>query len=177
MKKNALGIIDTKGYVGAVVGADVCTKAANVKLTSCEKTTGGLVTVEIRGDVGAVTASINAASSAIPKVGNLVATHVIPRPSDQLERILGGIKEDLKKHKETGQTIKRDLKEPESETSEPDQNEQELREKLWDMKVVELRSLARDTENIAMTNNEIKFARKAELVDALAEANPDLSDE
>ena len=177
MKKNALGLIETHGYLGAVVGADVCTKAANVKLTSCEKTTGGFVTVEIRGDVGAVTASINAASSVIPKVGNLVSTHVIPRPSNELERILGGIKEDLKKHKETGQTIKRNLKEPGSEDSEPDQDEQELRGKLWDMKVVELRSLARDTENVAMTNNEIKFARKAELVDALAEANPDLSDE
>ena len=88
MKNIALGMIETYGYVGAIEAADVCLKAANVTLLGCEFVKGGLVTIHIRGDVGAVKASIDAAAAAVQKIGHLLSTHVIPRPSDDVEKIL-----------------------------------------------------------------------------------------
>lgn len=88
MKNIALGMIETYGYVGAIEAADVCLKAANVTLLGCEFVKGGLVTIHIRGDVGAVKASIDAAEAAVHKIGRLLSTHVIPRPSDDVEKIL-----------------------------------------------------------------------------------------
>ncbi len=84
----ALGMIETKGLVGAVEAADAMTKSANVKLIGYEKIGSGLVTVMVRGDVGAVKAAVDAGAVAATKVGEIVSTHVIPRPHTDVEKIL-----------------------------------------------------------------------------------------
>lgn len=85
---SALGMIETKGLVGAVEAADAMVKAANVKLIGKIHVGGGLVTVMVRGDVGAVKASTDAGAAAAEKIGELVSVHVIPRPHSDIELIL-----------------------------------------------------------------------------------------
>lgn len=88
MAKEALGMVETKGLVGAVEAADAMVKAANVTLLGKEKIGSGLVTVMVRGDVGAVKASVDAGAAAAKHVGELVSVHVIPRPHSDVEGIL-----------------------------------------------------------------------------------------
>ncbi|MET3290502.1 BMC domain-containing protein [Brevibacillus fluminis] len=85
---SALGMVETKGLVGAIEAADAMVKAANVKLIGKVHVGGGLVTVMVRGDVGAVKASTDAGAAAAEKVGELVSIHVIPRPHSDIELIL-----------------------------------------------------------------------------------------
>lgn len=84
----ALGMVETRGLVGAVEAADAMVKAANVVLVGKERVGGGLVTVMVRGDVGAVKAATDAGAAAAAKVGELVSVHVIPRPHGDVEKIL-----------------------------------------------------------------------------------------
>lgn len=84
----ALGLVETKGFVGAVEAADAMVKSANVALVGSEKIGAGFVTVMVRGDVGAVKAAVDAGSAAAAKVGELVAQHVIPRPHADVEKLL-----------------------------------------------------------------------------------------
>lgn len=92
MAQEALGMVETRGLVAAIEAADAMLKAANVTLVGTEKIGSGLVTVMVRGDVGAVKASVEAGSSSASKLGELVATHVIPRPHNDVEKILPAIK-------------------------------------------------------------------------------------
>ena len=85
---NALGMIETRGLVGAVEAADAMVKAANVTLIGRSQVGGGLVTVMVRGDVGAVKAATDAGAAAAKKVGELISVHVIPRPHNEVEMIL-----------------------------------------------------------------------------------------
>jgi ethanolamine utilization protein EutM len=87
--RGALGLIETKGLVGAVEAADAMVKAANVRLIGREQIGGGLVTVMVRGDVGAVKAATDAGAAAAGKIGEVVSVHVIPRPHEDVEAILG----------------------------------------------------------------------------------------
>ena len=87
-KNEALGMIETKGLVGAIEAADAMVKAANVTLIGKEFVGGGLVTVMVRGDVGAVKAAVDAGATAAKRVGELYGTHVIPSPHDDVESIL-----------------------------------------------------------------------------------------
>lgn len=84
----ALGMIETKGLVAAIEAADAMMKAANVMLIGKEHVGGGLVTVMVRGDVGAVKSATDAGAAAAERVGELVSLHVIPRPHDEVEAIL-----------------------------------------------------------------------------------------
>jgi ethanolamine utilization protein EutM len=84
----ALGMVETKGLVGAVEAADAMVKAANVVLIGSEYIGGGFVTVMVRGDVGAVKAATDAGAAAAKRVGELVSVHVIPRPHESVEMIL-----------------------------------------------------------------------------------------
>ena len=86
--KLALGMVETKGLIGAIEAADAMVKAANVKLIGKEQIGWGLVTVMVRGDVGAVKASVEAGATAAKRVGDLYGTHVIPSPHDDVEGIL-----------------------------------------------------------------------------------------
>ena len=79
MEKEALGMVETKGLIGSIEAADAMVKAANVRLIGKEKIGSGLVTVMVRGDVGAVKAAVESGSAAASRLGELVATHVIPR--------------------------------------------------------------------------------------------------
>lgn len=88
MSLDALGMIETRGLVGAIEAADAMVKAAKVSLLGKEKIGGGYVTVMVRGDVGAVKAATDAGASAAEKVGELVSVHVIPRPHTDVEIIL-----------------------------------------------------------------------------------------
>lgn len=88
MSLNALGMIETKGLVGAVEAADAMVKAANVTLVGKSQVGGGLVTVMVRGDVGAVKAAVDAGATAAKNVGELISVHVIPRPHNEVETIL-----------------------------------------------------------------------------------------
>lgn len=85
---NALGMIETKGLIGAIEAADAMTKAANVTLVGKVQVGGGLVAVMVRGDVGAVKAATEAGSEAASRVGELISVHVIPRPHQDIEKIL-----------------------------------------------------------------------------------------
>jgi len=89
----ALGMIETKGLVGAIEAADAMVKAANVKLIGKEYIGGGYVTVMVRGDVGAVKAATDAGAAAAQRVGELVSVHVIPRPHSDVEMILPKVSE------------------------------------------------------------------------------------
>jgi len=88
MEKKALGMVETKGLVGSIEAADAMVKAANVQLAGKEHVGGGLVTVMVRGDVGAVKAAVEAGGAAAKRVGELVSVHVIPSPHEDVELIL-----------------------------------------------------------------------------------------
>ena len=88
MSLEALGIIETRGLVAAIEAADAMLKAANVQLVGTEKIGSGLVSVMVRGDVGAVKSATDAGAAAASRVGELVSVHVIPRPHDEVEFIL-----------------------------------------------------------------------------------------
>ncbi|MDR3336953.1 MAG: BMC domain-containing protein [Treponema sp.] len=92
MSQEALGLIETKGLVGAIEAADAMVKAANVTLIGKELVGGGLVTVMVRGDVGAVKASVEAGGAAAARVGEVLSVHVIPRPHAEVEGILPKVK-------------------------------------------------------------------------------------
>ena len=84
----ALGMIETRGLVAAIEAADAMVKAANVTLIGTEKIGSGLVSVMVRGDVGAVKAATEAGSNAAQNLGEIIAVHVIPRPHEEVEAIL-----------------------------------------------------------------------------------------
>ncbi len=86
--QEALGIVETRGLVAAVEAADAMVKAANVVLVGSEKIGSGLVNVMVRGDVGAVKAAVEAGGAAASSLGEVIATHVIPRPHTDVEKIL-----------------------------------------------------------------------------------------
>ena len=90
MDTNSLGMIETKGLIGAIEAADAMVKSANVQLVGKELAGGGLVTVMVRGDVGAVKAATDAGAAAAEKVGELVSVHVIARPHTEVDNILPG---------------------------------------------------------------------------------------
>lgn len=191
MKNVALGMIETYGYVGAIEAADVCLKAANVTLLGCEFVKGGLVTIHIRGDVGAVKASIDAAAAAVHKIGRLLSTHVIPRPSDDVEKILPTQIQEM--HQQDSQ------KPPEAKQQEEVKNQQvKVREEvdatkvkiekenlvlefdrspksseaLKALKTVDLRALARKIDHqfegaFSIERSQIKYSRKDELIEAI----------
>ena len=85
---NALGMVETRGLVAAIEAADAMVKAANVQLVGKEQVGGGLVTVMVRGDVGAVKAATDAGAAAAEKIGELISVHVIPRPHTEVDGIL-----------------------------------------------------------------------------------------
>jgi microcompartment protein CcmL/EutN len=86
MNGEALGLIETRGFVAALEAADAMVKAANVKLTSKNYAGSGMVEVEVRGDVGAVKAAVDAGAAAAKRIGEVVSVHIIPRPHEELDK-------------------------------------------------------------------------------------------
>lgn len=88
VRMEALGMIETRGLVGAIEAADAMVKAANVVLVGYEKVGSGYVTIMVRGDVGAVRAAVDAGAANAKKVGEVISVHIIARPHESLEKLL-----------------------------------------------------------------------------------------
>ncbi|WP_312355678.1 BMC domain-containing protein [Aminipila sp.] len=185
----ALGMIEVYGYLSAVEALDSALKAANVALHSVTKVQGGLVTVIITGDVGAVKAAMDASSAAAQRVGNVVSVHVIPRPAkDVFEMTNTTAKGQEKQNAEAEnkekfeaaveeavslaepiQAVK--LEEPKEEIITEESQTVISKEELEQKTVEELRHIARKLHIGTMTKNEIKFAKKGQLIEAICRFN------
>jgi len=180
----ALGLIETKGLVGAIEAADAMTKTANVKLIGKEYAKGGLVTIKIMGETAAVKAAVDAGAAAAQRVGQLISVHVIPRPDDQtdlvvfdnavIQNVSDGMEEnpDKPKRGRRGRPRKSDttlfdlVEEKPKEMVDPktlDYNS------LEGMTVEELRRLARRTQGFPIYGREISKANKATLLNFFRE--------
>ncbi len=185
---NALGMIETKGLVGAIEAADAMVKAANVTLISKTNIGGGLVTVMVRGDVGAVKAATDAGAAAVERVGELVSVHVIARPADDTDVLITPKKpaEPLKKVKEQQEAEKPKaesnkaqdviVKEKKFESAVKNEPVETVasepfvlpsKEELEGMTVAKLRATIRAFGDIDMSAKEINFAKKDVLIEAL----------
>ena len=177
----ALGMIEVYGYLTAVEALDSALKAANVSRLGVEKVRGGLVTVLVEGDVGAVKAAMDASAAAAERVGTVISVHVIPRPADDVTRMLKGGKEpeeptppEPEKPSEPEISSEPDtLSEPESEAVKAEEGEKAPQdvtvEEMQTMGVHALRRLARALEIKNMTRAEIRFAKKQELLQKITE--------
>lgn len=186
----ALGMIETRGLVAAIEAADAMVKAANVTLTCKESIGGGLVTVMVRGDVGAVKAATDAGAAAAERVGELISVHVIPRIASEVEFILGdphptpeaepdreldfNVPEEPeaeKEAKEEAEAAKEAEEEPET-AKEAEEEPEVIRytpEALAGLSVAKLRDIARKLELDNMTRKDIRFAKKQELIEKILE--------
>ena len=148
----ALGLVETKGLVGAIEAADAGLKAANVELLGSERADAGLVTVMFGGDVAAVKAACDAGAAAAERVGQLVGVHVIPRPSPMLAAI--------------------ETDESPGKRAADDSAPPQLPNGSWDLaalegaKVVELRDMARRVENFPLKGRDVARASREELLAA-----------
>lgn len=177
----ALGMIEVYGYLTAVEALDSALKAANVSRLGVEKVRGGLVTVLVEGDVGAVKAAMDASAAAAERVGTVISVHVIPRPADDVTRMLKGGKKpeeptppEPEKPSELEISSEPDtLSEPESEAVKAEEGEKAPQdvtvEEMQTMGVDALRRLARALEIKNMTRAEIRFAKKQELIQKITE--------
>lgn len=139
----ALGLIEMMGFVGVTEAADAAVKAAAVELSAVEKIDGGLISIRLQGDVGAVQAAVEAGSQAAQQVGTLVASHVIPNPHEDLVNILN---------------LNGKLK--------PSEN-------LEDLSVHRLRQIARETPGLSIQGREISRANREQLLNELNRAKND----
>lgn len=171
MQKGALGIVETYGELAAIEAADQALKAANVELLGCEKVRGGLVNITIVGEVGAVRASVDAAVAAVERLNIQVSSHVIPRPIEDLWKILPNKNTEKEQKKENKKAEKQEVRQEEKKAEDTKDKTnltflEEKEKELQEMRVVDLRKLAREVET-SISRSEIKFANKKELVTAL----------
>lgn len=150
MEERALGLIETKGLVGAIEAADAMVKAANVKLIGTEKTIAALITVKVVGEVGAVKSAVDAGSTAAQRIGELVSSHVIPRPHADTEYIV---------YEEHGISPLGPAKKAEPKSLQ----------ELEDMPVRLLRRYARDFPNFPIHGRDISIANKKVLLEKFRE--------
>lgn len=154
----ALGMIEVRGYLTAVEALDSALKAANVSLADVVCVGGGLVSVFVNGEVGAVKAAMDAAAAAADAVGSIISTHVIPRPSADVADMI---------------VPKPEPEQPAAEAVSDDQQESKedfkkmSKVQLLEMTVADLRKTARDIGIDNLTRKEIRFAKKQELIDAI----------
>lgn len=142
----ALGLIETLGFVGVVEAADAAVKAAPVDLSAVEQATGGLVTIKLSGDVGAVQAAVDAGAAAARRIGHLLSQHVIPNPHDDLVRLFR-------------------LNAVSAPSSCADGPLTPLRtDDLERMSVVELRRIARSLPGLGIKGRQISKANREELL-------------
>ena len=174
-------MIEVYGYPTAIEALDSAVKAANVSVVDMAKVSGGLVTVTVEGDVGAVKASMEAAEVAAKRIGNVLSVHVIARPDEGIEGIITpdgkalsepAVEEVEKKEAKPKPVTKK--AEPQSvatkaseEKATPKKAGKYTLEQLSTMKVVDLRALARELGNTGLTNKEIRFGNKTDLIAAI----------
>ena len=184
MLEYALGLIETRGLVGAIEAADAATKAADVELIGRERADAGLMTIKLRGDVAAIRAAVDAGAAAAQRVGELVSAHVIPRPDDETEIVIypppWQTKEkprepDLPKRKPRSKDSMNEVRESQPEgypveklSPEPvrpmSDNEETYRLELEAMTVHDLRRHARDVQGFPIFGRQISRANRDELI-------------
>ncbi|MTI81606.1 MAG: BMC domain-containing protein [Firmicutes bacterium] len=156
MGQQALGMIETKGFTAAIEAADAMVKSADVYMLGKVKVGADLITVVVRGDVGAVKAAIDAGQAAAKRVGELISTHIIPRPHDDLDILLSvsptAVGEEDSSISED--TVKKDFTE----------------EQLKSFTVEKLRDIARNIEEIAIKGRQITRANKDQLINEIIKA-------
>ena len=187
----ALGLIETRGLVGAIEAADAATKAADVQLIGKERADAGLMTIKLRGDVAAVRAAVDAGAAAAQRVGELVSSHVIPRPDDGTEILIypppGQTKEkpreeDLPKPRtrkirqakpehpspsDSPVTVEQEVSPSPAQPLVLSDDEQTFRQELENMTVHELRRYARSVEGLPIIGRQISRANRDQLIDEL----------
>ena len=184
----ALGLIETKGLVGAIEAADAMVKAANVKLVGKEVVTGALMCVKVVGETAAVKSAVDAGAAAAQRVGELYSAHVIPRPDSQIDDLINQVGkkgkaqkmkkaepvvEDVSLFEEVKESKEPDADQPESieEDLEEDIEEIELttevppQEELEELNVHDLRRLARSQANFPIKGRDISKANRQELLE------------
>lgn len=187
---NALGMIETRGLVASIEAADAMVKAASVTLISKTHVGGGLVTVMVEGDVGAVKAATDAGAAAAERVGELISVHVIPRPAADVAHILDR-RPEPKPEPEPEPTAPEPEPEPEVPEHEPEEaaHTEEMKEEqpeeapaekmdlseltpeaLGKMTVAKLRIVARELGTTGMSRRDIRFAKKEDLIERITKA-------
>ena len=180
---DALGMIEVYGYLTAVEALDSALKAANVRLLDVTKVKGGLVTVLVTGDVGAVKASMDASAAAAQRVGKVISVHVIPRPAGDTMRLFPGPPQQHSGRQPEPPAGERTPEPagPQAQPENPAGGQNENRdvtisraeipplEELEKMTVVQLRALARAAGVDSITKKEIKFAKRETLLTAICE--------
>lgn len=186
MANRALGLIEVKGYLGAVVAADAAVKAANVTLLNIETVKAGLNTVQLTGDIGAVKAAVDAAVDAIREEPYYLTSHVIPRLDGQAESLLKPKQLTVTENRgqevaiaeevigaevpvvtETAESVESPEVEETAQENDREEGQKYSLEALESLKVVELRSIAYREDKVGLTKKEIKFANKRLLIEAL----------
>lgn len=155
----ALGMIEVYGYLAAVEALDSALKTADVSLVEVTKVTGGLVSVMLSGDVAAAKAAVNAAAASAARVGRVVSAHVIARPASDIDKIVG-TKDRGEKPEEISPAAGMDQTASDREIQLTD-------ETMKKMTVSYLRSLARELGVLSMTKEEIRYAKKSELISTI----------
>ncbi|MBI3578576.1 MAG: BMC domain-containing protein [Ignavibacteriales bacterium] len=181
----ALGLVETKGLIGAIEAADAMVKTANVVLVGKERTDPAMITVKIVGDTAAVRSAVEAGAAAAQKVGQLISKHIIPRPAEGMEELLyaksSRSREETEKllGKKPSLAPKEEIAEEEepseeSATEEPyampeglSPKEQEYFKELDGLTVHQLRTLARSAEGLTIYGREISRANKKQLIEEL----------
>ncbi len=174
----ALGLVETKGLVGAIEAADAMVKTANVILVGKERTDPAMITVKVVGDTAAVRSAVEAGAAAAQRVSQLISAHVIPRPHEELKDLLYA--RSTRSPQEVEELLERDPVEREHEAEEEETQEelfampeglspedQQYFEKLSGMTVHELRSYARKVEGLTIFGREISRANKSQLLEEL----------
>jgi ethanolamine utilization protein EutM len=197
MVEYALGMIETKGLVAAIEAADAALKAAKVKLVSKEKVKGGIINIKIIGEVAAVQSAVDAGTAAAKRVGELLASHVIPRPIEDLEHLIFDASIIRKKEEESvdskeitesdklvapgdmGSHVEGELPEDMEDEgavqlsidySELSAEDVDYLNELQKLNVQALRRLARDTEGLSIFGRQISIANKSKLINELMKA-------
>lgn len=180
MSDKALGLIETKGLIGAIEAADAAAKAAAVIVSSAELTEAAFMTIRIEGDLGAVQAAVEIGARAAEKIGELVSVHIIANPDDGLSVVVPPLRYISKYHPDDKRPAL-EMKDAEDglpvkvRTAPIKKKTQEtgLKEKKRDggdmdkMTVSELRQIARSIENFPLKGREISMANKNQLIDAI----------
>ena len=187
---NAIGMIETRGLVASIEAADAMVKAASVTLISKTHVGGGLVTVMVEGDVGAVKAATDAGAAAAERVGELISVHVIPRPAADVAHILDR-RPEPKPEPEPEPPAPEPESEPEVPEHEPEEaaHTEEMKEEqpeeapaekmdlseltpeaLGKMTVAKLRIVARELGTTGMSRRDIRFAKKEDLIERITKA-------
>lgn len=159
-------MVETRGLVGSIEAADVMLKTATVTLLAVEYVRAGLVTVEVVGEVAAVQAAVSAAAAAVPRVGELLATHVIPRPADDLTSLLEQHRSRLRTGPEEPASSPPRRARPKAAQQEGNAPDFDA-ESLEVMTVHQLRSLARSVKGLGIAGRQISKANKGQLINEL----------